>query len=500
MSKLDAAMLHISRNRQLFLDSLILEQVQDVTRTLHRPQKVAENPLVSADQPWEGVTYFACNTFQVVYDAKDDRFKCLYTDWHWDAKEYAKRRNWHDTDISLLRQAYAESGDGLRWTKPVLGRVQENGQDTNLVWGGGEIGTVYCNAVIEDPHAAAEDKRWKCLYVHDAPGIHTIEAGYSANLIDWTPYPSLPVFGTRTYLNDVMTIAYDPYARLFILMTREPIQAYVPPLPGNPHSDSSFFSPHYPHDITRMNKRRIWQCLSADFLHWSPPVPHTYKDDYPKTQLYTNSTVPCPGAEHIYLSFPNRYVQYRIPDPDHKEPGVNDALFMCSRDCASWTRYLDAWVRPGLDPFNWTERNNYPAWGIVRSSDTEWSMYISEHYRRPGVPVRLRRLSIPPYRFVSISAAHTGGAAVTKPFAFTGTDLYLNCSTSAAGGVSVTVLSEDGRNIDGFGTDDMEPYFGDSLSARIRWRGDRKIGELVDRPIRLRFSLNDADIFAMQIR
>ena len=106
------------------------------------------------------------------------------------------------------------------------------------------------------------------------------------------------------------------------------------------------------------------------------------------TQLYTNATVPCPGAEHIYLAFPNRYVQDRVPNPDHPYPGVNDALFMASRDCVHWTRYLEAWVRPGLDPLNWTDRNNYPTWGIVQTSDNEWSLYISEHYRHPDCDVR----------------------------------------------------------------------------------------------------------------
>ena len=48
-------------------------------------------------------------------------------------------------------------------------------------------------------------------------------------------------------------------------------------------------------------------------------------------------------------------------------------------------------VRPGPDFHNWGQRNNYPTWGIVPTSDEEWSMYISEHYCQPDVPTRFRQ-------------------------------------------------------------------------------------------------------------
>ena len=506
MSKLDAAMLHISRNRQLFLDSLILEQVQDVTRTLHRPQKVAENPLVSADQPWEGVTYFACNTFQVVYDAKDDRFKCLYTDWHWDAKEYAKRRNWHDTDISLLRQAYAESGDGLRWTKPVLGRVQENGQDTNLVWGGGEIGTVYCNAVIEDPHAAAEDKRWKCLYVHDAPGIHTIEAGYSANLIDWTPYPSLPVFGTRTYLNDVMTIAYDPYARLFILMTREPIQAYVPPLPGNPHSDSSFFSPHYPHDITRMNKRRIWQCLSADFLHWSHPYITFQPDEndnlddsfYGMHQFFV-------GGQRI--GFVNVL---------HEASNTMDVRLAHTRDGHTWNWISrEPWLRtgpPGSHEENMVViptapivrgKEIYIFYGGSRNHHDWWMTGVAEDLEAPeatdpgqvGYYLCLAKLRLDGFASLDTSPVRDG-YVTTRPLFHQGDRLFINAITATDGFVRIKLTDASNQPVEGYDFEDCDAFCGNDVHHAVSWSGLRQVPN--DGMYRVHFHMRKASLYAFQ--
>ena len=245
--------------------------------------------------------------------------------------------------------------------------------------------------------------------------------------------------------------------------------------------------------------RAIQSSTSEDFLHWTPVVHHTYDDDYTNMQLYTNATIPCPGAEHIYLAFPNRYVQERQPNPAHEHPGINDALFMTSRDACHWKRRPEAWVRPGPDPLNWTERNNYPTWGIVTTSPTEWSMFISEHYRHPGTPCQLRRLSIRPHGFVAVHADFTGGELVTKPFRFTGTTLFLNYASSAAGSVQVEVQNPDGTAVDGYAMADIDPMFGDSLDAQVRWRNRPDLQGLAGQSIRLRFVLRDADLFAFRL-
>ncbi len=244
--------------------------------------------------------------------------------------------------------------------------------------------------------------------------------------------------------------------------------------------------------------RAIQSSTSQDFIHWTPVAHHQYADDVAGTQLYTNATVPCPGAEHIYLAFPNRYVQERVPNPDHPYPGVNDALFMTSRDCVHWTRYLEAWVRPGLDPLNWTDRNNYPTWGIVQTSDTEWSMYISEHYRHPTARPRLRRLSVRPHGFVSLHADYAGGQCVTNPLVFAGRELRLNCATSAAGYITVELQDERGAPLDGFTLGDADLFFGDALDAPMTWCGNADLSPLVGQPVRFRFVLRDADIFALR--
>ncbi len=248
--------------------------------------------------------------------------------------------------------------------------------------------------------------------------------------------------------------------------------------------------------------RCIQSALSEDFVHWTAPVENVYADGEPDVQLYTNATLPCPGAEHLYLSFPNRYVQQRWirhgDTPAPSTPGCNDGLFMASRDGVHWTRYLDAWVRPGLDPQNWGQRCNYPVWGIVPTSDTEWSLYITEHYMLPDAPGRIRRLAVRPRGFVSLHAEYCGGEFVTKPLVFEGRCLRLNYATSAAGSIRVEIQDADGRALEGFGLEDMNPLFGDDLDAGVTWKGGGDLEALRGRPVRLRFVMHDADLFALR--
>jgi hypothetical protein len=214
----------------------------------------------------------------------------------------------------------------------------------------------------------------------------------------------------------------------------------------------------------------------------------------PVEHFYTNATLPCPGAPHLLLSFPMRFVPERTKVPDLGEPGVSDAVFMTSRDGVHWCRlFREAWVRPDRDPRNWTHRNNMPAWGIAQTAPDEFSLYISEHYDWPDN--RLRRLAVRRHGFASLHAGAAGGECLTRPFRFTGGELALNYATSAAGGVVVEVQDAGGRALAR-----SEELFGDELDGVARWPEGARLADLAGQPVRLRIALRDADVFAFQFR
>jgi hypothetical protein len=228
--------------------------------------------------------------------------------------------------------------------------------------------------------------------------------------------------------------------------------------------------------------------------------PNIYAAGVPVEDFYTSATIRCPSAEHVWLSFPKRFVPGRKKIPTHSEPGVSDAVFMTSRDGEHWDRtFLEAWLRPGPDQQNWTERSTMPAWGIITRDEepNEFAVYVSEHYRHPTN--RLRRMTIGRHRFASVHAGASGGEVVTKPFRFTGSALRLNYSTSAAGSLRGELQSEDGQSIPGFALADSETTFGDEFDHAIQWKGGR-LSALMGKPVRLRFTLVDADVFAIQFK
>ena len=100
--------------------------------------------------------------------------------------------------------------------------------------------------------------------------------------------------------------------------------------------------------------------------------------------------------------------------------------------------------------------------------------------------------------FVSASAGYGGGEMVTPPIVFDGDELELNYSTSAAGHVSVEVQDAAGTVHDGLSLADCGEIIGDETDGVVRWSGDADLGALSGKPVRLRFALKDADVYAFR--
>jgi len=111
----------------------------------------------------------------------------------------------------------------------------------------------------------------------------------------------------------------------------------------------------------------------------------------------------------------------------------------------------------------------------------------------------VRRYSLRLDGFVSANAPLSGGEVVTRPLIFDGGNLVLNVETSAAGDVQVEIQDANGQPIEGYALADCPPILCDSLCHVVRWRlrgGDLR--PLAGRPVRVRFVLRDADLYAFQ--
>ena len=100
--------------------------------------------------------------------------------------------------------------------------------------------------------------------------------------------------------------------------------------------------------------------------------------------------------------------------------------------------------------------------------------------------------------FVSVQVPLAGGEMVTRPLRFDGNRLRLNYSTSGSGGIWVELQDADGKPLEGFSQADADEVFGDQIEGVVTWKGQRDVSSLAGKPVRIRFVLKDADLYAFR--
>ncbi len=436
---------------EMLVDDWLIDpsQRRDVSLQLQTPQR--REVVLTTTKPWEGHHSAYYTIFQ-----DGSKFRLYY-------RGSAATRDSSDQQFTC----YAESTDGIHFTRPNLGLYEFDGSKENNIIFSGTDSHNFAPFLDTNPDAKPAE-RYKAL----AGIANKLYAFGSADGLHWKRIQDQPVMTKGTF--DSLNLAFwDSEAKCYRAYSR--------------YFDGGGYNGY----------RCIQNCHSPDFLHWEPPQPNHYPDGTAKAHFYTNATYPCPGAPHQLLAFPMRFFPERSKVAEMKEPGVSDAVFMSSRDGKHWDRsHSESWLRPGTDQRNWTHRSNMPAWGIVQTSPDEFSMYVSEHYGWPDN--RLRRVTIRRHGFAAAHAGLGGGEFTTRPMIFSGDKLVLNYATSAAGSIAVEIQDENGKPISGYTIADMTPLYGDELDAAITWKADKTISSLVGKPVRLRFVLRDADLFALR--
>jgi hypothetical protein len=102
--------------------------------------------------------------------------------------------------------------------------------------------------------------------------------------------------------------------------------------------------------------------------------------------------------------------------------------------------------------------------------------------------------------FISVHAGYEPGELLTRPLIFTGRELVLNYSTSAAGSLRVELQDEGRRALPGFELAEAEEIVGDHLERVVQWRGTPDLGAYAGRPMRLRFTLRECDLYSLRFR
>jgi hypothetical protein len=177
----------------------------------------------------------------------------------------------------------------------------------------------------------------------------------------------------------------------------------------------------------------------------------------------------------------------------------SDAVLITTRGGARYERtFMEGFLTPGIGAENWVSRTNYPALNVVPTGPAEMSFYVNQNYGQPTA--HLRRYSLRLDGFASVTAPYAGGEMVTRPFTFRGKELGLNFATSAAGGIRVEVQDAAGKPVPGYGLADSVETIGNEIDRVARWQKGSDVSGLAGKPVRLRFVMKDARLYALQFR
>ena len=89
---------------------------------------------------------------------------------------------------------------------------------------------------------------------------------------------------------------------------------------------------------------------------------------------------------------------------------------------------------------------------------------------------------------------------VTRLLTFSGKELTLNYSTSAAGSVQVEIQGPSGEAIPGYALKDSREIVGDEIERVAAWERGSDISALAGKAVRLRFVMKDADLYSLRFR
>lgn len=450
--------INIGSRRELFVDQLLIDRLEGARLELHSPQP--REIVLKFDQPWEGLY---CGYETVLKDGELFRF-------YYRGMPVAR----HTLDVEVT--CVAESRDGIVWTRPKLDLFEVQGTKDNNVVLARHRGCHNLAPFIDANPAAPADQRYKALGGTGEPGLIAFA---SPDGIHWRELQAEPV---------ITKGAFDSQNNAFWSESEKQYVCYF--------------------RVFREGTRWIARTTSQDFIHWTEPV-DLELDGKPRQHLYTNQIDPYVRAPHVYLGLPTRFLPGRrvVTDEEALRIGtpkewdyVNDCtdiLLASARGGADFKRtFLEAYIRPGFDLENWTSRANYAARGIVQTSERELSLYVKHHSGYPSNHVR--RYTLRPDGFVSVSGPYAGGQMITKPFVFSGNRLRINYSTSAAGALRVEIQTADGKPVEGYTLADCPEIIGDRIEHTVNWKSGSDLGKLAGQPIRLRFELKDADLYSLQ--
>jgi hypothetical protein len=443
--------------QELFVDDVLISEQSGLTYTAHACEKL-DRPVVDADKPWEKNRVYLYGT--VERDAETGRFRMWY---------------------SGGGLAYAESGDGINWTKPELDFHEHKGQKTNLLVTGSNLA-----CVVLDPTSADPAKKYKLL---DNTEHYNFIGFYSADGFEWHKYEQEPLIG---FGSELVNAFRDPATGRYF--------AYIRP----------YLPKHYPKSVKE--KRLVAVTTSDDFVNWSPMKvivePDSVDDAWvtneeQRTEFYSMSGFRY-GSQYLGLLPVFKITKiYEEKQPlQSKYEGPIEAELVHSRDGLAWERAADRSPVIPAGPYGYDAGcimnvSNLP----VMVGDEVWYYYTALSTTHGGtIPDKRATIGLAKWRldgFVSRDAGEAGGELTTVPLRLPQGMLSLNADATG-GEIRVALLDVNGQPVPGYALEDCTPITGDSVRHAVTWRERNEVPTGED--VRIRIVATNADLYSFQVQ
>lgn len=473
--------------RQLFLDNADIASIKGLTKRMHQPNK--KGAVIRADPHMalragedNGPAYRPQTRTAPVWDPEAGLWKF----WTIGAK----------IDWYTGRSSYHESRDGLHWYQPSVGQWEYQGSTDNnhvaIPLGGGHsseaLGVVYD---AKDPDPA---RRFKAISFIMEPDLSII-FGVSPDGITWKRIDVPAILS-----GDEPNFSFDADNHRFIATVK------VRGTYGRSHAVTT----------------------SEDFQEWSEPKLVFQADDHDQdlareviAQRLANpalqQTVVNHPEEHgvdVYnfsiSRYESRYVGFasmfhhvgRSVDGRNHD-GFHHVQLASSQDMYTWCRQGSR--RPFIDssPLGGGAYDTLqmlgPSRPVIRD-DELWFYYTGVKFRRlpPKWDPDHAAICLAVLRrdgFVSLSDIKEGGTIDTEPFQWEGEQLFLN-AVADEGEIRVELLDVDSEPLPGYSGEEAAVIREDSVRQQVVWPKHSTMPDTSNGPIRLRFSLTNADLYS----
>jgi hypothetical protein len=453
----------IDNSRQFFVDDYLIASMTDLNRQIQPARKHPNNPLIIPEKPWEDKNCFFPFVF---HDEKTGKFRM----WYSGSSGFTHPITGEDVSWP---GCYAESADGIKWTKPNLGlHVFRGFKENNIVIPeGGFFGLLYT------PNDPDPNRQYKAMirrfqntplegyFLYISPdGIHW-QREREERLIPSQYEQKLPVPG----VGDTSIFRWDEHLKKYV-------------------GDIKILLPG------EIRVRGMME--SDDLIHWSRPRIVFYPDglDDPNAQIYG----------HIGFFYESMWIGLmRVMHNDFVPNSYKQTTIelTASRDGRHWYRVgnRDQFIPLG-QPTEWDPHYLDACTAPILVGDELRFYYSSTPLWKDGRDKvgRIGLAILPRDRFVSLDAGNQPGTVVTRPLTFAGKTLFVNAEVANSGYIKAELRNGAGKPVSTYTLDKCTPVCGDVLNE-VTWEDQKTIMHDPSQSLRVVFKLKNAKLYSFWI-